>query len=124
MDKSYTINDHAGKLKDILLLKEGNLFASSEDENIQIYSHLKKKQIGKIQDQKSVTNRIQSSKDYIMLGQQNGQIEIINQKNLETYHSFSFSKFPVIDLDIHKSNCFLLALSQSNRFSIFDLTTC
>lgn len=66
--KCYTLKDHAAKLKDINLTKSLELITASEDELVQIYNHSKKKQTGTLLGQQSFTNKIQSSKDYIILG--------------------------------------------------------
>lgn len=124
LEKCFTCRDHAGKIKDVAIGSQGTVFTVGEDENVQVYNFIKKKSIGTILSQKSFSNKICLSKEYIVLGQQSGQVSIIGQKNFEIYHQLQASKHPLIYCDLHPSGIFLLTLTSLGRFSIWDLSTC
>lgn len=67
MDKYFTCKDHAGKIKDIAISDDGFVYTVGEDENVQVYNFQKKKSIGTILSQKSFTNKISLSKEYLVL---------------------------------------------------------
>lgn len=122
--KIFTINDHVGKLKDLHVTSEQLLISSGEDENVKVYDLKKNQKLSNIFGIDGVTNRILSSKKFIIAATEKGTVYIIGKKDFAIYYKLVVFKNPCIDMSLHPSGLFLICLSSMNRFSFWDLTTC
>lgn len=100
------------------------MITSGQDENIKIYDIIKKKCLSNLYGIKSIAKKVLSTNKYFISGHEDGKVYIYGKNDFCVYHKLSIFKHCIIDIDLHPSNLFLVCLSNTNRFSLWNLSTC
>lgn len=124
LNKIFTTNDHVGKLRSLHITEDLYLVSSGEDENIKLYDLGKNQKLSNIFGVSGVSNKIVSSKKYLIAATEKGQVFIIGKKDFALYHKFKVFQNSCVDICLHPSGLLLMCLSQTGRFSFWDLATC
>ena len=121
---SFTAKDHIGRIKAVHATQEGRLVTAGEDENMKVYNYLTRKAVSTVVGIVGIPVKIQSTKRFVISGQENGSVYILGKKDMYIFHVIKAFKTGLKDFAIHESGKLMLCLSRTNRFAVWNLMTC
>lgn len=98
------------------MITKGHVYAGSKDESLRIYDHQKKRSEGTLTGHNGTIFKISYTSQYLISGDDNGNIIIWGNKNKALYHILNCSKHGLLDYDLHTSEKLLASICPEGKF--------
>ena len=82
----FAVQNHIGPVTGLQTDKWGTVATGGDDESLKVYDTIKHKEIGSAFIGKGRVTSVENSKQFIMAASEDGHVNIIGKKDLNSYH--------------------------------------